>query len=645
VLYYGDRVRFTPPLALCHSVHLVLIDSLDSCSADGNWTAEAARAGHSSLVGAAVALGELHQTVADHLNPLEDEVAPLTDAISDAATLLGRCVYRSSRLAGLLPDAPLPEPSGAPRAGATSTRELLRQAGELLERIADLLPALPLSVSLPEGYAFYALYPEMYFCSLRRALLSTATGNRFAAIGIRSIGCSLAALVAGALAEEGAQAGVETVRPRGNPFQRRIEAGPGLRARLRAWADSGATFVLADEGPGLSCSSLLSACALLEDLGVGEDRIVILAAWQGAPSRHASADLHARWARARVFHTPALEAFGGWHAILPVLEQTTRSAAGAAPAGRLELAKDLSYGRWVDHLYPSGQPHPPVGRSTERIKLLLRMSGGEEGDAEPPTLLAKFAGLGEYGQERLERAATLAAAGFSPEVLGSGYGFLLFRLAPGRPLSWSDLSARLLARMVDYYDFLMRTFSVPAAPRFDQLCEIIAINAQKGLGLDASSFIERWRPERDAIDRLPLVRLDGRPQPHEWIEVRGPGGESVILKTDSADHADDHTIVGDQSILWELAGSWEEWRMSPEVGAELLRTWEGASGDGETARLIDFYRTAYLSFRLGALYYAIEAESGGAARGALEDARDRCSQRLVGQLQAERAGATASQPG
>jgi hypothetical protein len=198
---------------------------------------------------------------------------------------------------------------------------------------------------------------------------------------------------------------------------------------------------------------------------------------------------------------------------------------------------------------------------------------------------------------------------------------------PGRPLARSDLSPDLLARMVDYYAYLVGSFSRPPAARFDQLAECIAVNAWKGLSLDASGFLARWELEREAIDGRDLVLLDGRPQPHEWIEVSG-GNEPAFLKTDSADHAGDHTIVGEQSILWDLAGAWEEWRMTREDGLEMLRTWERKTGDTGAAGLIDFYRSAYLAFRLGAMHYALEAEPDDELRGTLEREREAYAERL-----------------
>ena len=73
---------------------------------------------------------------------------------------------------------------------------------------AALLPE-SIRVKRPEGYAFYALYPEAY---LEAAALGPRREN-IRVIGIRSIGTGLAAMVAAAL---GAPAPA-TVRPAGHP--------------------------------------------------------------------------------------------------------------------------------------------------------------------------------------------------------------------------------------------------------------------------------------------------------------------------------------------------------------------------------------------------------------------------------------------
>ena len=647
MLFYADNRRTIVAREVGTDLLTCLSEAIDAylrCP-----VGDAAAASHGSLVGACIALGEIHQAIADGFAPTQDEVHPEVEAIASAGIWMGRCVHRSARSLGLVPNSPrspVSSPAGRARkmaGGAGPAREIIRLLGRTREEVSGVASSWtsePIATAVPEGYAFYGLYPECYFASLERVIRDQGPCDRYTVIGIRSIGTSLAYLVAGGLAEQGAGVRVETVRPRGYPFQRHVEVGPRLRARLREEAASGTQFIVVDEGPGLSCSSFLSVCSLLNQVGVPDDELIILSAWQGMPGENASPDARDRWCRLRVYHTSASETFGGWRSIAPLFERAVNSLRGHQAALRLAGAEDLSYGRWRERVYSSPPLWPAVHRNSERIKLLLRFEARDPGAAGPgssitgldqdssgPTYLAKFAGLGEYGRMRHERAMILASAGFSPPVHGHAYGFLLYPFLAGRPLSVADMSPDLLNRMVDYYAFIAERFRRSPLDRFSQLDELIRVNSLKGLGLDCSEFIARWEPCRETINGLQLTLLDGRPQPHEWMVVAGEQ-DSTALKTDSADHFSDHTLVGEQSILWDLAGAWEEWEMTTTQGLSLLSTWERRTGDRQARRLIDFYRAAYLAFRLGATFYAIESAAEAEVRSGLEAQRSSYAVRL-----------------
>ncbi len=627
MLYYGDAQREIDPRAVLRDVEGVLSEAGDVRGEDGyRW----ALRHHAALVGAAVALGEIHQAVADSLCPEVDDVFPQTDHLAEGGILVGRCVFRSwevlRRSHQTCGVSETPQVSALPH---PTTPHLLEAAREAVLRLEELRLAPRMWVRVPEGYAFYSLYPESYFCSLLRLLETKRSFTRYAVIGIRSIGTSLATLVAGALQELGFAGTVETVRPRGHPFERFINVAPTLRHRL-ADACASSAFLVVDEGPGLTCSSFLSVAALLENLGAPAERITALSAWRGMPSIYASDELRARWARLRVYYTDAADAFEGWGAMLPFVADAL--GRGAVPPPSVE---ELSYGRWRERFYPSEDRWPVVHRPAERTKLLFSFEDAphevtgvpSHGPGQHYRILAKFAGLGEYGIEKLARAQVLAEAGFSPPVGGLAYGFLLQQFVDGRPLQPSELSESIVARMVRYYAFVARKFGLPPAPRFEQLSEMIHLNALEAAGLDASAFVERWRPSASEIDGLPLARLDGRPFPHEWLEVPGPAGP-LYLKTDSADHFRDHTAVGEQSILWDLAGACEEWEMGDAWVEQLIYLWEEAIGDTYVRRLMDFYRAGYLAFRTAALHYAIHSTNEEEIRRSLQHQQWKINLRL-----------------
>src|SRR5205823_335230 len=128
--------------------------------------------------------------------------------------------------------------SAAVEACARLTVELARAAwrswrGEGAAAVGLEAPRVELPAQIrckvAEGYAFYAVYPETYAAAAARASLPPEVRI----IGIRSIGTSLAAMVA---AGAGARALPISVRPVGHPFDRRLALSPELEAELRAWA-------------------------------------------------------------------------------------------------------------------------------------------------------------------------------------------------------------------------------------------------------------------------------------------------------------------------------------------------------------------------------------------------------------------------
>jgi hypothetical protein len=244
--------------------------------------------------------------------------------------------------------------------------------------------ALPeqIEISVPEGFAYYALDPELYRRSARR-FAAEVRPDRVAVIGIRSIGTTLAAIVA----KELPKSRVWSVRPRGHPFDRQVRVDYDL---ARAWLGWGGHFAIVDEGPGLSGSSFASAADFLTTLGIREERIVFFPAWAPDGSAFVNENARRRWQRHRKYWTP----FEELH--------------------RFDHATDLSAGQWRK----LRRARPPVHPQHERRKYL-------QADR-----LYKFAGYGRYGRAKLERAERLA--GFIPPVLGLEDGFLVSRWVEGR---------------------------------------------------------------------------------------------------------------------------------------------------------------------------------------------------------------------
>jgi hypothetical protein len=305
---------------------------------------------HGKLVSALIEAGRLLQGAADQ----DAETGPLGDFVHR----LAKCVVRS----------------WDSRFGET---------GEL-----PLVPAVELprwiELRVPEGFAFYGVYPEAYADSARRLNLSGPPQ----VIGIRSIGTTLGAVVAAAL---DAPPPI-TVRPFGDPLARRVELPLEV-------LDGSAHYVVVDEGPGLSGSSFGAVADWLEERGVPLKRIAFVPSHRGGLGPGASEAHRRRWSMAQ---RVAAEFDPSW--LRPMF-------------GPLE---NLRGGRTAKFLAGSGD---------ERV-------------------LIKFAGLGAMGERKLAMARALHSAGFAPEPLRLVHGFLAQRWCDGRAIDADEKPVEKIGRYI-----------------------------------------------------------------------------------------------------------------------------------------------------------------------------------------------------
>src|SRR5437868_3255123 len=132
----------------------------------------------------------------------------------------------------------------------------------LLAKLASQDVPAELTISPPEGFAYYGLHP-LDFARATSHLSSRA--GRLAVIGIRGIGTTLSAAVTAALGQAATRI---TVRPTGHPFDRQLHFTAAQRDWIRARKSQDCNFLIVDEGPGLSGSSLLSVGEALRDKGI-----------------------------------------------------------------------------------------------------------------------------------------------------------------------------------------------------------------------------------------------------------------------------------------------------------------------------------------------------------------------------------------
>lgn len=430
----------------------------------------------------------------------------------------------------------------------------LYAGGSLAEVAAarDWLAAQPLPAQLtcrvPEGYAFYAVYPEAY------ALAATelAWERPPLVIGLRSIGTSLAGVVAAATGGS-----AMSLRPHGHPFDRRITASERLRARVRAHAGP---FAIVDEGPGLSGSSFAAAAAFLEEQGASADKVVWMPSHAGDPGGAGEARHRTRWSSARR-QVRTLD---------DLLERKSLEMRFGDLTGRVQKVEDISGGAWRRAWPGKGPPATPI---LERRKFRIRADRGE--------FVARFAGIGEEAEAKWERFNALHAAGFAVEPMALRDGLLLERWCEGRPFDIQRDRERLLRWLAGYLAFRARAFPAPddAGAAAPALKEMALYNASQLGQAEAAERLEQMLSEEALAGlRDRPVYVDGRLHAWEWRLV-----STGFCKLDAVDHAAAHDLVGAQDIAWDVAGAQVEFGLSPEEAAWLAAA---AGANEKAARLL-----------------------------------------------------------
>lgn len=439
----------------------------------------------------------------------------------------------------------------------------------LINAVRDLPIFEQLSISTPEGFAYYALYPLAYADVIQQI----PACDRLLVVGIRSIGTTLSAVAAAAARARGISVERITVRPQGHPYNRTTEFAAEQVDAMTTAVSCGASFAVVDEGPGLSGSSFLAVAEALERAGAPREKIFLVSSHAPNLDALCTTDAARRWQR---------------FDCIPVAGEARR------PAGAVDF---IDGGQWRSRVFANESEWPAAWTSLERLKYL-----SSRGEAE--RRIFKFAGLGHYGHPVLEREKKVAAAGFGPMPREESDGFVSYPWIEGRTLAASDLSAaKILGQMAEYCAFRMRAFGIGLSD-ISSLQQMADHNLRE-LGLGSPVELRLEQP----------VIADGRMQPHEWLLSE----DGKLVKTDSGSHGDDHFFPGPTDIAWDLAGAIVEWQMNEQQAAEFLDRYYRASGDDASARIDGFIR-AYAVFRLAYCLMAANAMNGSEEQRRLESA-------------------------
>ena len=326
-----------------------------------------------------------------------------------------------------------------------------------LPRLAQMELPSSVELRLPEGFAFYALYPEAYAEAARRLILRGPAR----VVGIRSIGATLGPVVAAALQAPPPM----TVRPTGDPFARRVELPPTL-------IDDGAHYLIVDEGPGLSGSSFGCVADALESRGVPLERIAFLTSHDGDLGPEASEAHRARWAKCQ------------------------------------RIAAEFDNGWLSEHFGPLEEI---TGKDFWSRRKFFGWRAGER-------VLLRFAGLGAIGERKLQMARALHAAGFIPEPLDCVHGFLVERRCEGaQPFAPDEKPIEAIGR---YLGARARLFPAEenSGASIAELLTMCRRNISLALGPGACSHLDRFDPP-SLQARVRRVRTDNKLDRSEWLRL------------------------------------------------------------------------------------------------------------------------------
>lgn len=401
-------------------------------------------------------------------------------------------------------------------------------------------------VGVPEGFAYYALHPLDYADLVDKLSLNTRSAL---VVGVRSIGTTLSAVVAAKLRTAGMAAQRFTVRPIGHPYDRQCEFDARQRHAIAIALAASAEFVICDEGPGRSGSSLISVAEALEREGVPHSSISLLCSHNPDVSSLCAPDAARRWSRFRV------------------------APAGMTQRLPAEATEYLGNGDWRRKLIPEAQLWPAVWPQMERLRY-----GSCDG-----RILLTFEGHGSYGAAVRARNEALARAGFGLSYLGQEAGFGRQVVEKGRSAGPADITPQLLSHMAEYCSWRAAEFAVSDADASD-LETMTRVNFEREFGFAPECLL--LPVERPAIS-------DSRMMPYEWLLTDA----GRWLKLDAAIHGDDHFFPGPCDIAWDLAGIVVEWNLSTAAREFLLEKYKEASGDDGARRVRD-YELAYAAFRM-----------------------------------------------
>ena len=506
---------------------------------------------YSKLISLLLEVAELETGITDTVSIDVDRLTPLVKLCHEMTNISAEMVYETW-------------------VGKLFTNDCKKQIRNIIKEIADCDAPRLIPACIPEGFAFYGLYPEMYMEAAEQFFLKR-TPEKIVCVGLRTIGTVLAALVEVVLKKKGCTTWSFTLRPKGHPYNRSVEFTAEIRDRLIQLRNS--WFLVIDEGPGLSGSSICGTLEKLIEIRIPAEKIVIFPSWNPDANRFVSEKAKRLWPLFDKFTTDFTDVWITNCKLQKIFD--------------MEIIGDFSAGRWRETVIKDEFHFPAVYSHHERRKYLLL-------DNQCNRYIAKWIGLGKYGDALLTRAKILADNNFSPPVRCTTYGFAVSPFVEGCPLRSDDVSQKLFEFAADYFCFIKSNFPSKLSTSYEKFNEMIHSNVFECLG---SSYDVKLK----AIDLFPknvyennVVAVDGRVMPHEWLWT----GDRYY-KVDQLEHHCDQFFPGCQNIAWDIAAFCIEFSLDQKAEHDFIDCYVQRDSDRHIYELIPYFRIAYLAYRLG----------------------------------------------
>jgi hypothetical protein len=480
-----------------------------------------------------------------------------------------------------------------------------RAAGAALQEYWEALEGIRfiedpwLRIRIPEGFEYYTLFPEQY-CATAFGWLQhhqAAVDRRAIVLGIRSIGTTLSAMVSAVLKAAGWHVERTTVRPAGHPFNRAVSSGEVRKCAHRCG-------LVVDEGPGLSGSSMAAGARALAEAGCSD--ISLLPGHRGDPGTAASPEVRRCWVNLPRYCAQLEDLRWDGCSLQECLRKRTerlrpnlvgKDSEGNADWSEREVrVENVSGGQWRRWAYRSQREWPPVAERFERTKYLCRVDS-------QPIVLWKFSGLGccwhggkTSTELELQDLSSREAENLVAKPIKIFRGFLAVPWSHGERLDRHSSKARKALSTVARY--LIVSAGAPLDGRQlsaarTRLTEMIRCNLAEKFGEALAARAAHWAAGAKITNVIPAY-TDGHLAPYEWVA----SAYGVFCKTDCFGHVFDHTLVGQQPLLWDVAGTLVEWDVRPSDRAQLLTQLSTAGILVEPITLA-LYELAYATFRMG----------------------------------------------